>query len=265
LEGFLARLGLASPGRFAFNGAWGFGGVFSIRLRTLSSKESAMARQPLPIKYHKGPWRIGHGVIETRPKILQWIGTCAARWSFVEHQQAILLGFLMEANTDVAVSVFASLRTAPVRRSALQAAAQVRLDAKSLELFEAILSVLRKVEGHRNDIVHGHWGVVDAIADGAIWIPSQDHSQWNTEILVSEAKGIKPASNHGDLARKMYLYKEDDLEDIATEIMISWRILFDLVVMIRESDLDKREKLYRRISDVRLVREELVRIRARQK
>jgi len=63
----------------------------------------------------------------------------------------------------------------------------------------------------------------------------------------------------------MYLYKEDDLEDIATEIMISWRILFDLVVMIRESDLDKREKLYRRISDVRLVREELVRIRARQK
>lgn len=117
-----------------------------------------MARQPLPAKYHKGPWAIGPKLIDQRPEVIAWIGKCVTQWSLVEHHQAILLGCLMEANTEVAVAVFATLRTAPVRRDALLAAAGAKLSETDLDLLTAILNYQKKVEGHRNDLTHGHWG-----------------------------------------------------------------------------------------------------------
>lgn len=221
-----------------------------------------MARQPLAAQYHRGPWSLGRGEIYKRPAILALIGKCTADWSFVEHQQALILGFLLKANTDIAIAVFSSLRTAPVKMSALKAAASEALPPNELELFTAVLEVQRKIERHRNEVVHGHWGVCDPIQDGAIWVDGKHHTQWNTEVLVSETVPGAWRSEHLQLAQHFFVYTAQDLEDVVTEIMVIWRLLFDFLSLIREAG-EKREALFRRISGVNLVQQELARLRQR--
>ena len=167
----------------------------SRRFRTSSSRsregDFGMARQPLPKKFWGGPLHIGIDVVgHFRPELLVPIGQCVTQWSFVEHQMAILLGILMDAQTEAAMALFTSLRTGPVKRDALKSVAQAVLSPKDITLLKAILEVEHKFESHRNDVVHGHWGVHEKIADGLLWVPSNLHASWNAGVLISE-KSVK--------------------------------------------------------------------------
>lgn len=77
-------------------------------------------------------------------------------------------------------------------------------------------------------------GVSTAITDGAIWIEARHHSQWNASVLVAEAKGDEAKPGHAELAKHFFVYTHADLEDIHTEMLVVWRLLFDFLTVFRD-------------------------------
>ncbi|MBS1984618.1 MAG: hypothetical protein JST16_10645 [Bdellovibrionales bacterium] len=175
---------------------------------------------------------------------------------------ATLLGILLQANTDASIAVFSVLRTAPVKRDAIIAAADATLPERDVELWMAISGVLKVAESHRNDIVHGQWGESSHVPDGLLWMEAKHHNTWHANVLVSEQRSTKRPS-HEDLARHFFIYRKSDLEEVLAEIEQAWWLMFEFVGYVRITEPVKREAKYHQQCDQPLVRAELDRLRRR--
>lgn len=145
----LARLALA----FAFNGACGLGGVFSIRRRTSSSRnvpsDSAMS-QPPPINL---PPLTGPSPQECDAIL----GTYIRRWGEVEFSLERLIWKLLETDPISAQIVFRALGDVRSQRELAIELGHHRLYKADFEALDGFMSRLKAAATKRNRIVHGRW------------------------------------------------------------------------------------------------------------
>src|SRR5687768_217156 len=124
-----------------------------------------MARQPFFPRYRGSAFSIDSRTIETLPKLAELIGRIAINWSGVDVQLSVTLGSLLGVENAVSVAVYNSLRQNRAQLDALRAAANYALPAESRELLEALLREHERLDGQRNEVVHGIWGKCDATPD----------------------------------------------------------------------------------------------------
>lgn len=191
-----------------------------------------MPRQPFLPTYKNHSYGIGARVIEQRPEFVSIIGKTLTLWPYVEHQFGVLLGIMLKAESGAAVAIFRKLRNATAQRDVLLAAA-ISLSADLHPLFRAILRLFESLAKERADLAHGHWGVLDAEADKAIWIEAKDHTPWNTLVLLAGEKGQH--IGHDQLQKDAYVYRLADVQDVYDRVYELWRISFDFVGLARGS------------------------------
>jgi hypothetical protein len=184
-----------------------------------------------PHRDHGGPWEIGPMVVERRPEHVALIGRCMTHWPDVMHQLALLSGLLLGVNSEAAVAVFATIKTERGRRDAIMAAAEHTLDPQKLELLGAILMAVRSIEKERDNLAHGCYGVSDVIKDGILWIDSKHIGPWNVTMLLKEP--AITGADHAELAKKIFVYRAADLEDIHQQIHTAWKLVFDFIWYMR--------------------------------
>jgi hypothetical protein len=211
-------------------------------------------------------WSFGPDCGLLRPELMAIVGQCAALWSEVDLHMAMLLSVLLKAETDAAVAVFLTLRTARAQRDALNAAAAVRLDESGQEIFGAGLNIVRGIEKQRNDLVHGCVGISDEMPDALLWLDQKHYAHWLSETW---AKGTNlTGREHSELAKKMFVYQRKDLEILCSDIRAAWDILFMLVIYVRWKPGDggkSREQVYHQLCDLPQIQTELARMRSGQK
>jgi hypothetical protein len=190
-------------------------------LEVPTTQRNVMSRQPLPHSLRKGPWSIGPTDVKTRPEHVMLIGRCMTLWPDVMHQLAMLSGMLLGVKSEAAVAVFATFRNARVRHDAILAAAEFALNARDLELLNALLTVIASAEKERDNLAHGCYGVSTAIEDGILWVESKHVGPWNVSMLLKEPH--RSGKEHEEFAKHIFVYRHSDLEAVYQEIHDCWR------------------------------------------
>lgn len=109
----------------------------------------------------------------TDSKVFELAMQMIAAWTYVEHQWAVVLTALLDAEWDVVAEMWISLRTANTREAVFRAAADSRMAdrPKDLELFKAVLGLLPPVARRRNMYVHHLWGWSPELPDRLCLVP----------------------------------------------------------------------------------------------
>src|SRR5262245_54216437 len=114
-----------------------------------------MPRQPLfklVRREDDADYSIGQGPHHFDPatECTRLIGCCLASWADVQVQFSTLLSVLLKSHSDAAYAVYLTMRLSRERREIIEAAANVTLTGRDLELFEALMFALDSVESERN-------------------------------------------------------------------------------------------------------------------
>jgi hypothetical protein len=199
-----------------------------------------MPRRPFLSKYRGTPWKLG--IELASEKMLAQIGSCVARWAFVEHNLALCLGFMLGSDSPAALSLFSALRQGRNQHRALTEAAEaLEFSQHDLDIIEASLQFIRSAEKARNELAHGEWGTIAISAercfemrpDALIWIEQKHVTPWNTQALLSELGTEFERPEVRVLERRLFVYEEADLAEVRDLIERAFRVSLELVMFIK--------------------------------
>ncbi len=231
-----------------------------------------MPRQPLTKLLGKSKsftsWAWALPATWAHPELIGIIGECLMLWPEAELEAALLLANLMKAETDATISVYSKLRRSVSRREALKAAAEVSLDERDLQLFEAVLSVYSRVEADRNDLAHGCFGTSFDIPDGLLWIEQQHFARIltkNKTMTLWDGESTQRIRPYSEFEPYIFVYKQNDLAYIRKDIeelimtmkMFNGYLSWDLSE--KPSSVYLREELYFQLCLEPRIREVLAR------
>jgi hypothetical protein len=138
-----------------------------------------MPRQPLAPFIERNPggrFDVGTHAIRQRPDLELLVANCLMAWPPTEAEMALLLAHLLGVDQSVAaLAVFHSLRRSSAQRDAISEAARVTLNGADQELLSAIFNAHKSVEGERNALTHGHFGIYSNLQDGIIWMDTKTY------------------------------------------------------------------------------------------
>lgn len=174
-------------------------------------QSSNASRKPLLQNKSSARVTFGVGYIEDRPKAAAIVARIITAWADVEVQSARLLAALMGTNIRAAAAVFGSLRSGRAQHDALQAAARIVLDRGDYELFSAYMARRNALEGERNDLAHGCFGVSPAIPEHVVWVSQAD-------FLEFTASHEHDPDAENKFRAHQAIYELGTLERIAQEI-----------------------------------------------
>ena len=86
-----------------------------------------------------------------------------------------VLSAIMKTETGIAATVFLSIRNSRAQREALDAAAQVGLTGRELEMFSAIAIVYQSLDSWRTDLAHGIFAVSEDLPNALLWMDSKHY------------------------------------------------------------------------------------------
>lgn len=179
-----------------------------------------MRRQPFLPTYEGSPLQIGASLIERLPRLAELVGRIAINWSGVEVQLSLVLGSMLGVENAAAVAVFLSLRNHRAQRDALVAAGDKTLSDEDREILEAILARHEELDGQRNSVVHGIWGLSEATPDGIIWSSQQSHANMLITDYHLETTGrLTSHSRVANMAKDLFVVRLDDLAALNRNII----------------------------------------------
>lgn len=160
------------------------------------------------------------------------------------------------------VAVYTVIRRSTGRTEAIKAAAKITLDEAGQQLVEALLIFLQSVEGQRNDLAHGHWGVSPAIPEGILWLDGSytiDFHIKHRQTVIIEGT-VLPV----DIQSNLFYYTIKDLDEIRKLIGDVCEALFTLRTYIDsfrdESQYRTNEEVQTRLNTYAHIRQALARI-----
>ena len=163
-----------------------------------------------------------------RPDHLSKIALCLTLWPDVDLQLARLLALLTHANVAPMIAVYSVIRRATGRYDAISAAARLALDKRGQAIVAAMISVIQTIEGHRNDLAHGHWGISDALPDTILWMSGSN----TVDIFINPEKQDDEYV-YVDDSNILYYYSIRHFDEIIRDIKQSHSMLADFTRLIK--------------------------------
>jgi hypothetical protein len=140
------------------------------------------------------------------------------------------------------------------------AAAEKALDERAHRLFQAILSVVKSVEDERNDLAHGHWGLVVERKNVVTWIESKHLSPASAVLLNSRGD-----ENYEELLQRAYVYRLRDIEDVYNRILDAWVMTLEFAELVRGNFRAEDEIVFDKLSNMPLVKRALADLDKKQR
>ena len=133
-----------------------------------------------------------------------------------------ILWGLIGVENEAAVAVFLSLRNHRAQRDALSAAAEKCLDYELKRGFDALISIHKRLDKQRNDVVHGVWGTAEKTPDGIVWSSLQEHAN----MLIRDYHNFSPGNQSPEydraqeITKDLFVVQHRDLEKLNQEIIL---------------------------------------------
>ena len=217
-----------------------------------------MARQPFHPNYADTPTSMASFKIEEMPRLAEIVGRITVNWSGVDLQLSLVLGSLLGIENEASVAVFLSLKNHRAQREALSAAAEKCLDEKEVKCFDALLSIHKRLDKQRNDVVHGVWGTAEKTPDGLIWSSLQDHAN----MLIRDYHHFRPGNTPDidrsyEITKDYFIVKYSDLEELNQLIVLLAEAVGHFHGYIRYKGAIQGDNALKSFYDNELVKKEL--------
>jgi hypothetical protein len=181
-----------------------------------------MPRQPYLPVYQDQSYVVGALVLKDRDDLAAPIGKIIALWSHVDNEIGTLFSLLMGTQSDAALAVFLTLRRSSNQRDALTAAAQFKLSADDLTIFNALMKVYGSLEVERNTLAHGCFGRCDEDPTLLYCIEIKHNVHFIVETLSRETRGDFSTDRHARLKEHLYVYRKADLDKLYADMESFW-------------------------------------------
>jgi hypothetical protein len=194
-----------------------------------------MPRKPLPKHLYGRPLNLDFDAISARPEQAALIGRCVAVWSIIEAEMAVLLGVLLKSDTEAAIAVYLTIRRATARIDAINAACRATLNARDIELIDAVLIEHQSCEAERNALAHGYFGSTNELPDAVLWIDNTKASHFMVEFVLSSERCVfrRIGDSRAKMSNNMFYYTSKDLNLIIRQFIRLGVILRDVMMYLR--------------------------------
>jgi len=183
-----------------------------------------MPQPYLPVFQDKR-YSIGLASIDDRPQFEAALGRIVAIWSHVDNQLGGLFGWLIGTESPASHRVFLVLRRWSNQRQAFDAAALGTLQGDALSVYRALMVEYGSLEGQRNDLAHGCFGLCPDDESLLFMIKVEDHVLWQADILPKLDAGTFQGHPHQGLREKLWVYRMPDLDRLHADMK---RLLWDM-------------------------------------
>jgi hypothetical protein len=176
------------------------------------------------------------------PDLARSISDVIATWSQVECNLGVLLARMLGAAARPSMAMYSALSSSAAQMAALQAAADVALSRERLELFGALLILVKRAATKRNKIAHWLWGTSVQVPNALILLnPDAVHGlhTQNAEYMAACKNGQTVADPSTlpplDLS-EAFVYRQQEFTEILAEIdeVRSLTVSFALMLVIDE-------------------------------
>jgi hypothetical protein len=159
------------------------------------------------------------------PDLARSISDVIATWSQVECNLGVLLARMLGAAARPSMAMYSALSSSAAQMAALQAAADVALSRERLELFGALLILVKRAATKRNKIAHWLWGTSVQIPNALILLnPDAVHGlhTQNAEYMAAFKNGQTVADHPSTLPpldlSEAFVYRQQEFTEILAEI-----------------------------------------------
>jgi hypothetical protein len=155
--------------------------------------------------------------------------------------------------------MFLSLTSSSNQMTVLGAAAKAKLVSREVELFEAVMTIVRTVAKERHRLAHWCWALSDDLPDALLLIDPADQAP-----LFANMLGYHDVS--ADIDRgNIFVLRKPGAQEILTKMNTVRLFVSELLRIFCKEDRGERFALLRTLSSEPQIHEALSRLRERQK
>ena len=166
-----------------------------------------------------GNWQSTQNSLAERPILAAHVGIIAALWAHVEYRLALLMALILHIDAEVAMVMYAPVRSEAARLAIIEAIVKDRLSEERLTEFQKLRKRVKSTGDERDKIVHGLWGIPENVKDSLIWYDGTKSVEQVSGIISrlarTEKKTYKPPKRGLMTALE---YKVSDFIDIEKRI-----------------------------------------------
>jgi hypothetical protein len=136
------------------------------------------------------------------------------------------------------MAMYGALTSTQAQMAALQAAAKASLSPEHLELFSALLVVVKRSAVHRNKVAHWLWGISEQVPDALILVNPDavlDLHTNNGEYMARWKEGKKvpdPSTLPGLDLSEAFVYGEQEFREIIDDLTDVWSLTNSFAFLI---------------------------------
>lgn len=224
-----------------------------------------MARQPFLPVFANAAYAMGPHELATRPEFAAAVGKCIGIWTYVDVEMGDMFSLLLDTQSDAALDVFLTLRRSTSQREALAVAAKHSLPpGEVMTAFEALMVVYRSLEGQRNDLAHGCFGIVSDDPTLLLWIDVKHHVHFQTDVMLKQKLGVKEDQRHARLKANLFVYRMSDLNALYENMSDFWWAAFWFNGLLREPKKDGWREEFQKLCASPQIQREISRLNEAQ-
>jgi hypothetical protein len=180
-----------------------------------------MPPQPILRVRRNATANIDPSALRRHPDLAVCIADIVAIWARIDSDLGSALAFMLNGAIRPAVAMYGALTSAQAQMAALEAAARECLSPENLDLFGAVIVLVKQAGAKRNKIVHWLWGDSPDIPHALVLFDPISNMEFNTALseLVSTGETAGTAFPTLNLAHA-FVYKARDFDEIIKELHI---------------------------------------------
>lgn len=172
-----------------------------------------MPAQPLSRVRTKANIYFGVAAFQKNPDLAILPLLVIARWSTIDGTLALLLAKMLKSDIAIGVAMCQALASGEARRDALSAAARASLQRADLNLFDAVMKVIKPSRDRRNEFAHHIWGYSEDIPNALLLAEPKEVANLLINFEAHNRTKDKGKFAH-DLDRsRVKVFKLSDLEE----------------------------------------------------
>jgi len=148
---------------------------------------------------------------QKHPDLAMLVAQAIGAWAELDSTISKILIQMLGAHAEPAARMYAALRSSQAQFDALAAAARCSLQPRDLELFNALMLVVRPARRARHRLAHDIWCYSDDLPDALLLIEANSHFNFFVQRNIWE---FQPDSSTDFERIRVFVYRERDLREI---------------------------------------------------
>lgn len=207
-----------------------------------------MPPQPLSSKHVSGAVTLNPVSVKERPELAAKIAQIIAIWARIESLLATILARVLVTQVRPSMAMYEAIHNTQIQMAVLTAAANTTLSGEVLEIFSALMIVVKQSANNRHKVAHWLWGISPEFPDCLILADPaavREQDKIMSEVISAlEHDGPITSAPILDFSR-VFLWETRDFDEIIAELEETHRLMhrFSALIITRASaSLDSRLK-----------------------